>query len=83
MNWRFQIDGTVDPQTLPRIIGYFAQQWATPSRLVLQMCDGLLRIEVDVDGLGARQAEIVATKLRENVLIHDASVHSLPCAKTQ
>lgn len=74
MSWRFEIQGSPDPQTLPRIVGYFAQRWTTPSSLVLQMRDGLMRVEISVEDLDTRQAKIVVAKLQEDVLICDATI---------
>ncbi|MGF7147651.1 hypothetical protein FHS96_001260 [Sphingomonas zeicaulis] len=71
MSWRFAIEAADDPQSLPRIVGYFAQRWIVPSGVTMALRDGGMAIDVAVavDTLDEQGAAIIAAKLRENVLV--------------
>ncbi|KTE18814.1 hypothetical protein ATE67_17110 [Sphingopyxis sp. H050] len=62
---RFRIDAIPDPQSLPRIAGFFAQRAMIPSAMRMRMLRRQMRVEVTVDGLDAVQAAIIAAKLGE------------------
>lgn len=63
----FRIDAIADPQSLPRIAGFFAQRAMIPSMLRMRMLRQHMRVEVVVDGLDAARASVVAAKLGEMV----------------
>lgn len=62
---RFRIDAIADPQSLPRIAGFFAQRAMVPSMLRMRMLRQHMRVEVAVAGLTAAQAAVIAAKLGE------------------
>jgi len=62
---RFRIEAIPDPQSLPRIAGFFAQRAMIPLAMRMRMLRQHMRIEVTVDGLTAAQAAVVAAKLGE------------------
>ncbi|WP_374395361.1 hypothetical protein [Sphingopyxis sp.] len=62
---RFRIDAIHDPQSLPRIAGFFAQRAIVPSAMRMRMLRQHLRLEVTVHGLDAAQAAVIAGKLGE------------------
>lgn len=65
----FRIVAVPDPQTLPRIMGIFAQRTLLPTMLSSQLRGGMLHIETALDDLDAPTAAIIAAKLGEGVLI--------------
>ncbi|AHE53974.1 hypothetical protein [Sphingomonas sanxanigenens] len=69
MNWRFAIEAAEDPQSLPRVLGYFAQRWIVPSGVTMALRDGGMAIDIAVEALDEQGAAIIAAKLRENVLV--------------
>lgn len=62
---RFRIEAIPDPQSLPRIAGFFAQRAMIPSTMRMRMLRQHMRVEVTVDGLTAAQAAVIAAKLGE------------------
>ncbi|WP_422059032.1 hypothetical protein [Sphingopyxis sp.] len=60
---RFRIDAIPDPQSLPRIAGFFAQRAMVPSMLRMRMLRHHMRVDVAVAGLSAAQAAVIAAKL--------------------
>ena len=68
----FRIVAYPDPQTLPRIIGVFAQRSLIPATLAARLCDGMVQIEVGFDDLDPATAAIVTAKLHEAVLVASA-----------
>lgn len=62
---RFRIDAISDPQSLPRIAGFFAQRAIIPLAMRMRMLRQHMRVEVTVDRLEAAQAAVFAAKLGE------------------
>ena len=62
---RFRIEAIADPQSLPRIAGFFAQRAMIPLAMRMRMLRRHMRVEVTVDGLTAAQAAVIAAKLGE------------------
>lgn len=60
---RFRIDAIPDPQSLPRIAGFFAQRAMVPSMLRMRMLRQHMRVDLVVAGLTAAQAAVIAAKL--------------------
>lgn len=71
---RFRIDALVDPQSLPRIVGFFAQRSITPAEVTMRVAGEHMEIEVAVPGLDSARADIIAAKLAEVFAIFDARV---------
>jgi len=71
---RFRIDAILDPHSLPRVTGFFAQRAIMPSAMQMQVERGRMCIEVTVEGLGDAQAAIIAAKLHEAVTVIDAGI---------
>ncbi|MBL9068093.1 MAG: hypothetical protein JNN10_17560 [Sphingopyxis sp.] len=72
MKQPFRIVAYPDPQTLPRIMGVFAQRSLIPVTLAAQLRDGMLHVEVGFDDLDPATAAIVTAKLCEAVLVASA-----------
>src|SRR3546814_10924002 len=64
---RFRIDMLADPQSLPRVAGFFAQRSIVPSGLSAQLDRTWMRVEVAVAGLAPQQAAVIAAQLGEAV----------------
>lgn len=74
---RFQVDAIVDPQSLPRVANYFAQRAIVPSAMAMRVLPTHMRIEIDVAGLGAMQAAVIAAKLGEVVAVMRSELESV------
>lgn len=74
---RFRIDAILDPQSLLRVVGYFAQRSIVPAAMTMRVLPSHMQIEVAVQGLEARQAAVIAAKLGEVVAIIDATLEEL------
>ncbi|MDO9370117.1 MAG: hypothetical protein Q7T68_16250 [Sphingopyxis sp.] len=74
---RFRIDAILDPHSLPRVAGFFAQRSIMPSAMRMQVEHGQMRIEVTVEGLGAGQAAMIAAKLHEAVTVIGAELDEM------
>lgn len=71
---RFRIEALVDPQSLPRIAGFFAQRAIIPAEIIMRVAGERMEIEVAVPGLEPALADIIAAKLGEIFAILDARV---------
>lgn len=69
MSWRFAVEAADDPQTLLRVLGFFAQRWIVPVGVTMTLRDGVMAIDVEIEDLNAPSASIIALKLQENVLV--------------
>ena len=76
--WRFSISARVDPQTLPRLVGGFAQRAIVPHEMTMQIAGDTMRVDVAVSDLPPAQANVIAAKLR--ALFAVTAVVSAPCA---
>jgi len=66
---RFRIDAIADPQSLPRVAGAFAQRGIIPDTLSARFDGEVMRIDMTVAGLDARQAAVIAAKLGATVAV--------------
>ncbi len=66
---RFRLEAMPDPQSLPRIVNFFAQRALVPSAVNARTLPEHMRIEIVVAGLGAEQAALIAAKLGEVVAV--------------
>lgn len=74
---RFRIDAIVDPQSLLRVAGYFAQRSIVPAAIEMRVLQNHMRIEVTVGGLDPRQAMTIAAKLGELVAVTGSEFQEL------
>lgn len=68
----FRIAAIDDPQSLPRIAGFFAQRAIIPSAMRMEALRPHIRIDVAVAGLTASQANVIAAKLGEIFAVIEA-----------
>lgn len=71
---RFRIAAILDPQSLLRVVGAFAQRSIVPTRMDMQVRGGAMRIDVIVEGLAPAQAATITARLREVVAVIDAEM---------
>ena len=74
---RFRIDAILDPQSLLRVAGYFAQRSIVPAEMKMHVLPGHMRIDVTVGGLDTRQARVIAAKLGEVVAVTGSALEEL------
>ena len=71
---RFRIEALVDPQSLPRIAGFFAQRAIIPAEIIMRVAGERMEIEVAVPDLEPARVDVIAAKLGEVFAILDARV---------
>ena len=74
---RFRIDAIVDPQSLLRVAGYFAQRSIVPAAIEMRVLPNHMRIEVTVGGLDSHHAMTIAAKLGELVAVTGSEFQEL------
>ena len=74
---RFRIDAILDPQSLLRVTGYFAQRSIVPSEMKMHVLPDHMRIEVTVRDLDPRQAATIAGRLGEVVAVTGSELEEL------
>nr|WP_047168033.1 hypothetical protein [Sphingomonas sp. Y57] len=71
---RFDIVARPDPQTLARLINYFAQRALIPRFVEARETDGIVRVAIEQPGLSAHEAGIIADKMRSNWLVEEVGL---------
>lgn len=74
MHARYTVRAVADPQTVPRLINYFAQQALIPSRIAAELDYGVLTVEIGQPGIAHANARIIAEKMRASVLVESVSL---------
>ncbi|AJA09961.1 hypothetical protein SKP52_15410 [Sphingopyxis fribergensis] len=74
---RFRVNAIVDPQSLPRVANHFAQRSIVPAAMTMRVLPTHMHIEIDVAGLDAMQAEVIAAKLGEVVAVMRSELESV------
>jgi hypothetical protein len=72
---RFDIVARAEPQTLMRLLNYFAQLSLLPSRVNAVEAEESMTIRIEQPGLGEHQARVIAEKMRSSVLVEAVRVH--------
>ncbi|MBN8846271.1 MAG: hypothetical protein J0H88_23790 [Sphingomonadales bacterium] len=70
---RFDIVALADPQTLPRVLGCFAQRWLVPDRVVARREGDAVHIRLELAEIDEGTAAIVLAKLCEAVMVESAA----------
>ncbi|KQX19516.1 MULTISPECIES: hypothetical protein [unclassified Sphingomonas] len=83
----FDIVARPDPQTLARLINYFAQRALIPRMVEAREADGMMLVRIEQEGLSAHEAGIVADKMRNNWLVEQVglrcgNVHQLSLSES-
>ncbi len=71
---RFDIAARADPQTLVRLLNYFAQLGMLPSRVNAIEAGGSVTIRIEQPELGELQARIIGEKMRNSVLVETVRI---------
>ncbi|WEK41937.1 MAG: hypothetical protein P0Y64_11070 [Candidatus Sphingomonas colombiensis] len=66
---RFEIIAASDPQSLPRLINYFAQRDVIPSLVRVEARGASMHFVIELPALAAPHAAIIAEKMRASVLV--------------
>lgn len=61
---RYAATAQPDPGMLIRVLNLFAARDHVPSRVRCRKVGGLLLVDVDVEGMGEAEAELIAAKMR-------------------
>ena len=82
MTQRFDIVVAEDPQAMLRVVGLFAQRSLVPERLTMERLTmdergARLHMSLEVAALDARGADILVERLREGVMVVDATRHEV------
>ncbi|MGB3378490.1 MAG: hypothetical protein WBA55_06935, partial [Allopontixanthobacter sediminis] len=67
--WRFEIEALPDPQSLPRVLDYFAQRSIVLETLAMSTENGQLVIRMTANDLPEHHAMVLAAKIGQLVLV--------------
>lgn len=76
-SWRFEVEAIVDPQSLLRVLGYFAQRSVLPDALEMRVGDGRMTISLIASDLPRAHADIIAAKLEQIMLVEAVTLHDV------
>lgn len=75
MEARYTIRAAPDPQSIPRLLNYFAQQALIPARMTSdQASDGLVTLTILQPAITHTNARIIAEKMRASVLVESVAL---------
>lgn len=75
--WRFEVEAMVDPQSLLRVLGYFAQRSVVPDAMEMRVGDGQMTISLTAPDLPEAHARIIASKLEQIVLVESVRLDAI------
>ena len=81
--WRFEVEAMIDPQSLLRVLGYFAQRSVVPDALQMRVGDDKMTISLTVFDIAEAHALVVAAKLEQIVLVQSVRLDELDPAKRE
>ncbi|GFM77367.1 hypothetical protein K5D44_07680 [Pseudomonas cichorii] len=61
---RYQVLAEAEPALLCQVLNLFAMQYLTPQNAIVSRQDGLMAIDVTVDGLSWHRAQVIGEKMR-------------------
>jgi len=61
---RFQILAEAEPDLICRVLNLFAMQYLIPQQVSVLQQEGMLMIEVEVDGMTWHRAQVIGEKMR-------------------
>lgn len=76
-DWQFEVEALVDPQSLLRVLGYFAQRSVVPDALHMRVEGGRMTISLAASDLPEAHARIIASKLEQIVLVESVQLAAL------
>lgn len=81
--WRFEVEAMIDPQSLLRVLGYFAQRSVVPNALQMRVGDDKMTISLTVFDIAEAHALVVAAKLEQIVLVQSVRLDELDPAERE
>jgi len=66
---RYQVLAEAEPDLLCRLLNLFALQFLTPQQVQAQQDDGLLAIDIVLDGLSWHRAQVIGEKMRNLISV--------------
>lgn len=81
--WRFEVEAMIDPQSLLRVLGYFAQRSVVPDALQMRVGDDKMTISLTVFDIAEAHALVVAAKLEQIVLVQSVRLDELDPAERE
>ena len=75
--WQFDVEAAVDPQSLLRVLGYFAQRSVVPDALEMRVGDDRMTISLTATDLPEAHALIIAAKLEQIMLVETVRLERL------
>ncbi|MBH3426950.1 hypothetical protein [Pseudomonas alkylphenolica] len=68
---RYQLQVEAEPDSLCRVLNLFALQFLTPHKVVMNQCDDVLQVELEIGGLSWHRAELIAQKMRNLICVDE------------
>ncbi len=68
-NTHCRVLAEAEPDLLCRLLNLFALQFLTPQQVQAQQDDGLLSIDIELDGLSWHRAQVIGEKMRNLISV--------------
>ena len=75
---RYQILIEAEADSLCRVLNLFAMQYLIPQQVNVLQDDGMLNIEVEIDGLTWHRAQVIGEKMRSLISVCSVDLEQLP-----
>lgn len=72
--WRFEVEAMTDPQSLSRVIGYFAQRSIVPTEVAVKVAGEVMHIAIIVTDLSTEHAHIIEGKISQLFVVNDVTL---------
>lgn len=83
MSFEFSVRATINPETLPRVIGQLARRALIPADLSAELCDDEMRIRFQTLDVPDHVARIVSASIASQVLVHEVVMRPLKACGEQ
>jgi hypothetical protein len=74
---QFHIEADAEPESLARLMNFFAQQLLLPQTVSMTQQNGALFLDIEQHAISAHRAEVIAQKMRSLVCVVDVSLQVL------
>lgn len=74
---QFHIEADAEPESLARLMNFFAQQLLLPQTVSMTQENGALFLDIEQHAISAHRAAIIAQKMRSLVCVVDVSLQVL------
>jgi len=72
--WRFEVEAVTDPQSLLRVIGYFAQRSIVPTEVAVKVAGDVMHIAIITADLPTDHAHIIEAKISQLFVVNDVTL---------